>query len=73
SARTVHRRLAEIGLPGRVRRWKPLLKKSNLAQRRVWTRDVKDGGGGVVKQWQLVVFSDESQFDLFPTSGRQWC
>ncbi|KAL7277843.1 hypothetical protein ACG7TL_008788 [Trametes sanguinea] len=70
SARTVRRRLAEIGLPGRVRRRKPLLKKSSLAQRRVWVKDVEGWG---VKHWQLVVFSDESQFSLFPTPGRQWC
>ncbi|CDO72269.1 hypothetical protein BN946_scf184970.g121 [Trametes cinnabarina] len=70
STRTVCRRLAEIGLPGWVRQRKPLLKKSNLAQRKVWMRDVKDWG---VKEWWLVVFSNESQFDLFPTSGRQWC
>ncbi|KAJ3005377.1 hypothetical protein NUW54_g4364 [Trametes sanguinea] len=62
-ARTVLRRLAEIGLPVWVRRWKPLLKKSSLAQRRVWVKDVEGwgniiprvtGGGGKVTIWGCI-------------------
>ena len=70
SARTMRRYLCEIGLHGRVRRHKPYLSRLNYKQRRVW-------GKGVAKwtqeQWDLVIFSDESKYNLFGSDGRQWC
>ncbi|KAL1944863.1 hypothetical protein VTO73DRAFT_2483 [Trametes versicolor] len=70
SARTVRRNLSEDGLYGRVRREKPYLSALNVKQRRTWAQEVAGWG---MDQWRLVVFSDESKFNLFGSDGRQWC
>ena len=68
--RTVQRRLSEIGLHGRARRNKPYLSRSVVAQRKKWAEGVERWD---IRNWQLVIFSDESKFNLFGSDGRQWC
>lgn len=70
SARTVRRRLCEIGLHGRVRRAKPYLSALHIKQRKKWAKEMADWS---VEDWEPVLFSDESQFNLFGSDGRQWC
>lgn len=67
SARTVHRNLSEDGLYGRVRWKKPYLSALNVKQQRTWVQEVAGWG---MDQWRLVVFSDESKFNLFGSDGR---
>lgn len=70
SARTVRRELCSIGLNGRIRRKKPFLTKSHVAQRKVWAKGFLEW---TEKNWELVVFSDKSKFNLFGSDGRHYC
>ena len=70
SARTVRHRLCEIGLYGRVCRSKPYLSSLHIKQWKKWAEEVADWSE---EDWDLVLFSDESQFNLFGSDGRQWC
>ena len=53
-----------------MRQRKPYLTRLNVAQRKIWGKGVSGWGK---EQWALVVFSDESKFNLFGSDGRQWC
>ena len=67
---SVKRTLNRNGLHGRVRRKKPLLKKTHRQRRyafalrhRKWKLD----------KWKRIVWSDESKFNVFGSDGRQYC
>ena len=67
SARTVRRRLDDVGLFGRVARKKPLLTDRHRLLRLQWATERKNWG---MDQWYKVVWSDESKFNLFESDGR---
>ena len=64
---TVRSRLREMGLNGRVARKKPLLSKVHKKKRVEWAKKYKKW---TKKDWEKVLFSDESPFTLFPSSGK---
>ncbi|GFX94510.1 hypothetical protein TNCV_3087391 [Trichonephila clavipes] len=57
--RTVRRRLREIGLRGCKARPKPLLTDFQRKRRLTWARE---HSLWTIKDWEKVIFSDESQF-----------
>ncbi len=67
SVSTVKRRLKEVDLNGRVARKKPLLTKTHKRKRLEWGRKYKKW---TKSDWEKVLFSDESPFTLFPSSGK---
>ena len=67
SARTVRRRLDDVGLFGRVARKKPLLTDRHRQLRLQWAKERKNWG---IDQWYKVIRSDESKFNLFGSDGR---
>ena len=67
SARTVRRRLDEVGLHGRVARRKPLLTDRHRRVRLEWAKEREHWS---VSDWQLVIWSDESKFNLIGNDGR---
>ena len=67
STKTVRRELHKSGFHGRAAIRKPLLSKTNVAKRLEWCRNLQNWS---IEQWKNVIFSDESSFTLFPTSGR---
>lgn len=69
SSRTVRRRLDDAGLYGRVARKKPLLTERHKAIRLKWAKDHKDW---IVDDWEKVIWSDESKFNLFGSDGRTY-
>ena len=42
----------------------------HIKQQKKWAEEVADWSE---EDWDLVLFSDESQFNLFGSDGRQWC
>ena len=67
SSKTVRRELHKAGFHGRAAIRKPLLSQTNIAKRLEWSRNLQNWS---LEQWKNVIFSDESSFTLFPTSGR---
>ncbi|GFU73434.1 transposable element Tcb1 transposase [Trichonephila clavipes] len=67
SARTVQRELHASNLFGRVGIRKPLVTARHALQRRQWCRTHRQW---TPQQWQQVIWSDESTFTLFQTTGR---
>ncbi|GFW72113.1 transposable element Tc1 transposase [Trichonephila clavipes] len=67
SARTVQRELHASNLYGRVGIRKPLVTARHALQRRQWCRTHRQW---TPQQWQQVIWSDESTFTLFQTTGR---
>ena len=67
SARTVRRRLDDVGLFGRMDRKKPLLTDLHRQLRLQWAKERKNWG---VDQWYKVIWSNESKFNLFGSNGR---
>ncbi|GFT42130.1 transposable element Tc1 transposase [Trichonephila clavipes] len=67
SARTVQRELHASNLYGRVGIRKPLVTARPALQRRQWCRTHIQW---TPQQWQQVIWSDESTFTLFQTTGR---
>ena len=67
STKTVRRELHKAGFHGRAAIRKPLLSKTNVSKRLEWCRNLQNWS---IEQWKNVIFSDESSFTLFPTSGR---
>ncbi|GFW35508.1 transposable element Tcb1 transposase [Trichonephila clavipes] len=67
SARTVKRELYASNLYGRVEICKSLVTARHALQRRQWCRTHRQW---TPQQWQQVIWSDESTFTLFQTTGR---
>ena len=67
SSRTVRRRLDNAGLHGRVARKKPLLTSRHRAIRLKWAKERKDW---TPSDWNKIVWSDESKYNLFGSDGR---
>jgi DDE superfamily endonuclease/Transposase len=70
SDQTVRRAFRKHGLVARIKRKKPLLKKTHRSKRLAWAKEHKDW---TVEKWAKVVWSDESKFNLFGSDGRQYC
>ncbi|GFV56381.1 transposable element Tcb1 transposase [Trichonephila clavipes] len=66
-SRTVQRELHASNLYGRVGIRKPLVTARHALQRRQWCRTHRQW---TPQQWQQVIWSDESTFTLFQTTGR---
>jgi len=69
SESTVRNRLKEANLNGRVARKKPYLRTVNKKKR---LQSAKEHEHWTVEDWKKVVWSDESSFTLFRTTGRTW-
>lgn len=69
SARTVRRRLDDMGLFGRVAVKKPLISKKNRMARFKFAQDHLTWS---YQKWNTVLFSDESKFQLFGSDGRRY-
>lgn len=67
STSTVKRRLREAGLFGRVAVKKPLLRRQNKIKRLQWAQEHKNW---THEEWERVLFSDESQFEVFGSKRR---
>ncbi|TFY81292.1 hypothetical protein EWM64_g2724 [Hericium alpestre] len=67
---TVRRMFIRLGLYGRVHWHKPFLSKIHRHKRRIWAESHVDW---TLKDWQQVVFSDESKFNLWFSDGRRYC
>lgn len=67
SVKTVRRELHKQGIAGRAAIPKPLISNANACNRKRWCRSHKTW---TMEQWKTVIWSDESCFTLFPTSGR---
>uniref|UniRef100_A0A3B5QJL5 Tc1-like transposase DDE domain-containing protein n=1 Tax=Xiphophorus maculatus TaxID=8083 RepID=A0A3B5QJL5_XIPMA len=68
SARTVRWRLLEQGLVSRRAAKKPLLSRKNIRDRLIFFKRYREW---TAEDWGKVIFSDESPFRLFGTSGKQ--
>ena len=69
SLSTTKRRLREKGFIGRIAVKKPLLRPANRLKRLNFVKEHKDW---TIAQWKNVLWSDESKFELFGTSRRQY-
>jgi transposase len=70
SSSTVRRALKRNGLAARVKRKKPLLSKKHREKRLNFAKRYKNW---TVSDWNKVVWSDESKFQIFGSDGRQYC
>lgn len=70
SVSTYRRALYRAGYHGRVKRKKPLLKKTHRQRRLAFA---KAHSQWTVDQWKPVIWSDESKFNVFGSDGRQYC
>ncbi|MBJ5103535.1 hypothetical protein JGF61_23265, partial [Salmonella enterica subsp. enterica serovar Agona] len=66
SNRTVRRELHKQHIHGRATIAKPLVSLMNMKRRLQWCQEHKTW---TAEQWKHVLFSDESMFTLFPTTG----
>lgn len=67
SIKTTRRELHKLGIAGRAAIPKPHISDANARNRKMWCRSHKTW---TMDQWKKVIWSDESCFTLFPTSGR---
>ena len=67
SVSTVKRRLQAAGLHGRIAVRKPLLRAVNKKKRLQWAKIHKDW---TTKEWEKVLWSDESKFEIFGSKRR---
>lgn len=67
SVSTVTRRLNQFGLHGRVAVKKPLLRPANKQKRLQWAKQHQTWS---IRQWQKVLWSDESKFEIFGSHRR---
>lgn len=68
SSKTVRRTLNSEGYYGRTAKRKPLVTEANRKKRLAWCRMRKEWRG----EWDRIVFSDESRFELFNNDSRKW-
>lgn len=66
---TVRRRLSSAGIHGRISARKPLLRPQNIKKRLQWAREHLHWTG---EQWNSVLWSDESKFELFGSKRRKY-
>ena len=66
---TVRRALIRNGLHGRVAKRKPLLRKANKTKRLKFAKKHKNWSP---IQWEKLLWSDESKFEIFGTKRRQY-
>lgn len=69
SAQTVRRRLQENSLNGRIARRKPNVSKKNIKNRLQFAKKHLQNDP---KFWDLIVWSDESKFNVFGNDGRPY-
>ena len=67
SSGTVKRRLIDAGLNGRILIKKPLLLPRHKQQCLQWAKDHRDW---TEDMWKKIVWSDESNFNIFHSDGR---
>ena len=67
NANTIRNRAHEAGLFGRVARKKPLANKVSRGKRLKFARDMLKKPIGF---WEIVIWSDESKFNLFGSDGK---
>ena len=67
STKTIQRELHSVNIHGRVAIPKPLVTPRNAVTRRRWCQEHKNW---TQQQWEHVIWSDESSFTLFQTTGR---
>jgi hypothetical protein len=67
STMTVRRRLMQGGLFGRVARKKPLISERNRRRRLAWARQRRHW---TVKEWEKVLWTDESKFNRMGSDGK---
>jgi len=67
SVTTIQRRLRDHGLKGCVAARKLLLRKQNKVKRLQWAKKHKTS----INQWEKVLFTDESKFELFGGKHRK--
>lgn len=70
SSNTVRRVLKRNGFVARVKRKKPLLSKTHRKTRLEFAEKYKHW---TVEDWNKVVWSDESKFQIFGSDGRTYC
>lgn len=68
SENTLRRHLHEIGFYGRVGVRKPLVTEKNRIKRLDWAKRRQ----GWEDEWEIIIWSDESKFELFRGNGRRW-
>ena len=68
STKTVQRSLHSMGYYGCTGRKKPLVSEVNRKKRLFWCHDKKNWQD----EWNFIVFSDESRFELFRNDANQW-
>jgi len=67
---TVRNHLRKTGLEAHIKRKVPYLKPQHVQARKTWAAEHSLWD---VEDWEVVVFSDESKFNLFGSDGVQWC
>lgn len=70
SANTIRRALKRHGMVARVKRKKPLLSKTHRHKRLAFAKKYMHW---TVEDWERVIWSDESKFQIFGSDGRQYC
>jgi hypothetical protein len=68
SKTTLKKYLHEQGFYGRVGMRKPFVSEKNKQKRLAWIRERKEW----VDEWDNIIWSDESKFELFKGNGRRW-
>jgi transposase len=68
SSSTVRNYLHEMGYHGRVGKRKPLVSEKNRVERLAWCRERKNWSD----EWNSIIWSDESRFELFQNDSHHW-
>lgn len=66
--KTIRNFLHEQGFYGRVGAKKPFISETNRRKRLAWAKERKEW----VNEWENIIWSDESKFELFRGDGRRW-